>query len=53
MSKSKQRHIKIPLPKWTWWQSALVIAITIIAYKSDPNNGLKIVKELLMKWLMN
>ncbi len=50
---SKNRHIKIPLPKWKWWQTALAMAIAILASKIEPMEALNILKELLKTWLLN
>ena len=50
---SKNRHIKIPLPKWKWWQTALAMAIAILASKVEPMEALNILKELLKTWLLN
>lgn len=48
---SKRKNIKIPLPKWNWWQTALIMCILIIALKSEPSSVLKAVKEVVIVWL--
>lgn len=52
---SKQKNIKIPLPSWNWWQTALFISIIIIAIsiavKLDSNQALELVKEVDVKSL--
>lgn len=49
---SKPEYIKIPIPKWKWWQTALIIGFVIIVLKSDPNNLAKMAKELVVEWLL-
>ena len=46
------KHIKIPLPKWNWWQTALVLGFIVVVVKSDPNVALEGIKELIKKWLL-
>ncbi len=48
---SKTKHIKIPLPKWKWWQTALILGFIIAVIKLDPNTTLRMLKDILLKWL--
>lgn len=37
---SKQKHIKIPLPKLKWWQFTIMIVAIILASKAEPTASL-------------
>jgi hypothetical protein len=43
----KQKHIKIPLPQWKWWQVTTATAVIIIAFRADVTP----LMELLKMWL--
>lgn len=43
----KQKHIKIPLPQWKWWQVVIAIIAIITAFRADAAPLL----ELLKIWL--
>jgi hypothetical protein len=42
----KRKHIKIPLPKWKWWQVAVILVVVILAIQESEN-----LIELLRIWL--
>ena len=48
---SKRKYIRIPLPKWEWWQTALTIGFIIVVIKLDPNITLRMLKDILLKRL--
>jgi len=48
----KRKYIKIPLPNWKWWQTALAIMGAILALRAEPLEALRVVKELLKTWLL-
>ena len=48
---SKIKNIKIPLPSWKWWQTALFISIIIITLKLNPIMVFKAIKEVFLIWL--
>tara|TARA_R110000850_G_scaffold277058_1_gene421791 strand:+ start:511 stop:654 length:144 start_codon:yes stop_codon:yes gene_type:complete len=43
----KRKYIKIPAPKWRWWQVAIILIVTILAFKTDANQ----IIELFIMWL--
>ena len=44
----KQRYLKIPIPKWNWWQTTIAVFIFIIAYKSDADGKvINLLKEII------
>ncbi|MEN3324237.1 hypothetical protein VP395_10900 [Mariniflexile soesokkakense] len=46
----KRKYIKIPLPKWTWWQFSFVGAVFILALKPSTSiSGLIQLIETLTK----
>jgi hypothetical protein len=47
----KRKNIEIPIPNWTWWQTALFVGIIIIALKLNPVMVLKAIKEVILIWL--
>lgn len=49
----KNRNIVVPLPKWNWWQTALVASVLVLVNKIEPMEGLAILKELLKAWLLS
>jgi len=48
---SKQKNIKIPLPNWKWWQTALIFSLIIFVFKIEPNNVYSLIKFFIVKWL--
>jgi len=44
---SKRKYIKIPAPKWKWWQVAVILIVVILAVKTDAEH----IIELFIMWL--
>ncbi len=48
---SKQKHLKIPIPKWTWWQTTKAIAFIILVSRIKFSEELiEFIKELIKFW---
>ncbi len=48
---SKSKHLKIPIPKWTWWQTTKAIAIIILAIRIKISDELiQLLRELIKLW---
>jgi hypothetical protein len=48
---SKQKHLKIPIPKWTWWQTTKTIVLIILASRIEIGDEIiSFIKALLKLW---
>tara|TARA_R110000751_G_scaffold184035_1_gene290529 strand:- start:2015 stop:2170 length:156 start_codon:yes stop_codon:yes gene_type:complete len=48
---SKQKHLKIPIPKWTWWQTTKAIALIILVSRIKINEEIiSLIKEIIKWW---
>jgi hypothetical protein len=48
---NKQKHIKIPLPNWRWWQIAITIVFVILALRVDQKQVFDLLKISLERCL--
>ena len=47
----KRKYLKIPMPKWTWWQTTIAIFFVILAFRLKPNNEIiQLLKEFIKLW---
>lgn len=48
---SKQKHFKLPIPNWTWWQTTKTIVLLILAFRIDISDEiLQLIKVLIKIW---
>jgi len=49
---AKEKYIRIPTPKWTWWQTGIVIVIIIFAFRIKLNDEIiQLLKGFIKLWL--
>lgn len=48
---SKKQFLKIPLPKWTWWQLTIMIVVIIFAMRVDASTATVILKSIISAWV--
>lgn len=48
---SKQKHIKIPLPNWKWWQVTIATVVIIFAFRIDITPAFELLKMWLKSYL--
>ena len=48
---SKQKHIKIPLPNWKWWQMTIAIVVIILAFRINAAPAFELLKIWLKSYL--
>jgi hypothetical protein len=47
----KRKYLKIPILKWTWWQTTKAIVFVILAFRLKLNNEtIQLLKELIKLW---
>jgi len=47
----KRKYLKIPILKWTWWQTTRAIVFVILAFRLKLNNEIiQLLKELIKLW---
>lgn len=45
---SKRKYLKVPMPKWTWWQTIMAIVSIILAFRINMGDELiDLLKELV------
>lgn len=49
--KNKKQFVKIPLPKWAWWQVAIITVVIIFAFRVESDGAAAVLKHVISMWV--